>query len=39
MNSRPVFLEKINNKGMGLIEWIIIIVLAILIIAGLLRLL
>lgn len=37
MDSRPVFLERMNNKGMGLIEWIIIIALAILILVMIVR--
>ena len=37
MDNRPVFLERMNNKGMGLIEWIIIIALAILILVMIVR--
>ena len=37
MGSRPVFLQKMDNKGMGLIEWIIIIALVLLIILTLIR--
>ena len=33
MDSRPVFLERMNNKGMGLIEWIIVLTIALLILA------